>query len=274
MKLGTKLVAVVLIASALLAGCGGSGGEGSFDEVPYRAKLYLSHEEELLPEPISGRVTTTHYMSGGTATQEWTVDVAEETLADAFVYSLVMASAGTTSIDLELILEVDGEEVVIAEDSYVIDSDRYMPYRGTLTPTEASESEGETVILRMTASGSDYGMEFGGLATYLSVFATPEMPDEVLEQREAMLQWVVDNISVGEEGDVMSTQLFDNTLDQLDLTIQLEQDGVWQIGWGLTSSETPFRLTWESSVFTAEELTLDEAGEVGLEEMQITFEIE
>jgi hypothetical protein len=98
-----------------------------------------------------------------------------------------------------------------------------------------------------------------------------------MEQRADMLQWIVDNIAIGEEGeegDVMSTQLFDNTLDQLDFTIHLEEDAAWQIGWGLTTSETPFRLTWESNVFAAEELTQDQADEVGLEEMQITFEIE
>ncbi|MGD8822232.1 MAG: hypothetical protein PVG63_03950 [Anaerolineales bacterium] len=273
MKYRTKFLALLVIASALLAACGG-GASSPIDDVPYRARLFPSHEEELLPEPIAGRVTTTHYLSGGTATVEWRVDMADETLADDFTYSLVMASASVTTIDLELILEVDGEEVVIAEDSFVIDSDRYMPYRGTLTPTEASESEGDTLMLRMEASGGDYGMQYGGLATYLSVFEAPEMPDEVLEQRTAMLMWFVDNISVGEEGDVVSTELFENTVDQVDFTIQLEENGLWHIGWGLTNSETPFKLTWENNVFTAEELTQAQAGEADLEEMQIQFEIE
>jgi hypothetical protein len=273
MKFGTKLLVGMLIASTLLAACG-SGGSSPVDDVPYRAKLYLSHEEGLVSDPISGRVTTTHYMSGGTATEDWDVEAADETLADELAYSLVMASAGTTSIDLAVILVVDGEEVVIAEDSFVIDSERYMPYRGVFTATETSETEGETLILRMEASGDDYGMEFGGLATYLSAFESPELADEVLEQRAAMLTWVVDNISVGDEGDVMSTQLFDNTLDQLDFAIHLEDNAIWQIGWGLTNSETPYRLTWESNVFAAEELTQDQAEDVGLEEMQITFEIE
>jgi hypothetical protein len=73
---------------------------------------------------------------------------------------------------------------------------------------------------------------------------------------------------------VMSTQLFDNTVDQIDFVIDRGDNAVWQIGWGLTASETPFRLTWQDNVFASEEMTLDQANEVGLEEMQITFELE
>jgi hypothetical protein len=272
MKLGKRFLIVILIASTLLVGCN-SGGGGPADDVPYRAKLYLNHEEGMLTEPASGRVTTTHYLSGGSGTEEWSTEVADQILADELTYSLIMASAGTTSIDLELILVIDGEEVVIAEDSYVIDSDRYMPYRGTLTPTEAFETEGETIILRMEASGSDFGIQYGGLTTYLSLFEAPELLDEVMEQRAAYITWLIDNISVGEESDVMSTQLFDNSLDQLDFAILREDNATWHIGWGLTNSETPYRLIWADNVFTAEELTMDQADEVELEEMQITFEI-
>ena len=88
MKYRTKLLALLVIASALLAACG-SGGSSPIDDVPYRARLFLSHEEGLLPEPISGRVTSTHYLSGGTATVEWRVEMGDETLADGFTYSLV-----------------------------------------------------------------------------------------------------------------------------------------------------------------------------------------
>jgi hypothetical protein len=264
---------VLLIGSMLLVGCN-SGGGGPADDVPYRAKLYLTNDESLLPEPISGRVTTTHYMSDSIVTEEWRVDAGAETLADEFTYSLVMASTGTTQIDLAVLLETDDEEVVIAEDSFVIDSERYMPYRGTFTATDSSVTEGETLILRLEASGDDYGMEMGGLATYTSVFEAAELADEVMGQRAAALTWLIDNISLGEESDVMSTELFHNTLNQLDIAIYIGDNASWLIGWGLTQSELPYRLTWENNLFTAEELTLEEAGDLGLEEMQINFGIE
>ena len=273
MKLATKLWIALLIGSMLLVGCN-SGGDSPADGVPYRAKLYLTNEEGLMPEPISGRVTTTHYMSEGTVTEEWRAETGAEILADVFTYSLVMASAGTTHIDLAVVLEADGEEVVIAEDSFVIDSERYTPYRGTFTATDSSVTDGETLILRLEASGDDYGMEMGGLATYLSVFEPAELADEVIDQRADAMTWLIDNISLGEESDVMSTQLFHNTLNQLDIVIYVEDNASWLIGWGLTQSELPYRLSWEDTLFTAEELTLDEAGDLGLEEMSITFEIE
>lgn len=273
MKFSTKLWVAFLITSMLLAGCGAGGG-GLANDVPYRLKLYPDTEENLLPEPMSGYVTTTHYMSSGTVTEEWSVDISDEVLADEFAYSLVLASAGTTSIDLAFLLLTDGEEIVVAEDSFVIDSERYMPYSGTITVTDASVSEGDTLILRMEASGDDYGMEMGGLATHISVFAPPELSDELLEQRASALEWIIDNISLSEESDVMSTQLFNNYLHQLDIAIYLEDDATWLIGWGLTESELPYRLTWADNLFAAEEITIDEAGDLGLGEMQISFEIE
>lgn len=273
MKPGTKLLTLLLVASALLAGCN-SGGSGPADDVPYRTKLYLDHEEGLLPEPMSGYVTTTHYMSAGTVTEEWRVEIGEETLADEFAYSLVIASAGTTNVDLAVVLENDGDEVVIAEAAFVIDSDRYLPYRGTFTPTDAAGAEGQTLILRMEASGSDYGMQFGGLGTNLSVFEAPELAGEIKEQRSAALTWVLDNISITGDVELIDTPLFTNTVDQLDFTIMKGDNASWLIGWGLTQSELPYRLTWEDNAFAAEELTVDEAGDLGLEEMQISFEIE
>jgi len=267
------LMVLLILTSSVLAACGGLGAASPAASIPVSAKLYPDADGNLLAEPVSGYVRTTHYLNGESTTMLWYADVGDESVAGTMRYSIVMASAGSTLVDLTIMLESGGEETVIAEESFNVDSDMYQPWRGEMTFTDADVTEGESITIRMVASGDDFGMFYGGLDTYFSIFAAPELADEVMEQRTAALDWMLENISVGEEGDVLSTDLFANFTDQLDFAIARDNDASWVIGWGLTNDESPYTLTWTDHVFSAEEITQDEAVELETEEMQVSFEI-
>lgn len=267
------LMVLLILTSSVLAACGGLGGASPAASIPVSAKLYPDTDENLLAEPVSGYIRTTHYLNGGSTTMLWHADASDESVAGTLRYSIVLASAGSTSVDLTVLLESGGEETVIAEETFTVDSDMYQPYRGEITLTDAAVTDGESITVRMVASGDDFGMFYGGLDTYFSVFAAPELADEVMDQRTAALDWMLENISVGEEGDVLSTDLFQNFTDQLDFVISRENNAKWVIGWGLTNDEMPYTLTWTDNMFAAEEITQDEAIELETEEMQVSFEV-
>jgi len=239
--------------------------------VPLYDNLYLAQDNLLLTSPMSNYVTTTHFLSSGSSTSEWRYEVAGDSFAGTFAYTFVMASAGTTTIDVEIAVVAGGEETVIADDSYTMDSEYYRPYRGEMTPTSTSLSSGDEVVLRITATGDNYGTRMGGLSSFLSVFEAQGVNDGVLAQRTEAFEWMLDNIGVGE--DILTTDLFLNFRDQLDFLLLEGDNGRWIIGWGLTVSGAPYQLDWDNEMFSVQEITQEESLAYENDEMQVSLEI-
>ncbi|MBN2556391.1 MAG: hypothetical protein JXA97_10675 [Anaerolineales bacterium] len=271
------VIVAALSVGILLTGCGTAAipaEENPVADIPITSYLYLGTDEALLMEPATGYVTTTHYISGGSSTDVWGMRAAEGVLADTFSYSFLMASAGTSQVSLEVALVHSGEETVLVEDAFVIASDLFQPYVGEMAVSDAVLSQEDEIILRMTVSGSDYGIRFGGLNSYISLIAPPEVDEAVLEQRTAALTWLANHIALESEEGVLSTDLFNNTKSQLDYVILSGADASWIVGWGLTDSGEPYRLDWIDGAFSAVEITMDEALELDTDEMQVSFEID
>jgi len=271
------VIVAALSVGILLTGCGtvaGQAEENPVADIPISSYLYLGTDEALLMEPASGYVTTTHYISGGSSTDVWGMRAEDGVLADTFSYSFLMASAGTSQVSLELALVHSGEETLLVEDEFVIASDVFQPYKGEIAVSEAALATGDEIILRMMVSGSDYAIRFGGLNSFISLIAPPEVDEIILEQRTAAFTWLVENIAIESEEGLLSTDLFNNMKSQLDFVILSESDASWIVGWGLTDSGEPYRLDWIDGSFTAVEITMDEALELDTDEMQVSFEID
>jgi hypothetical protein len=246
------LVAVVL----LLTGCG-SGGSKSGVEATIEAmsqpspKLYLGEDTLSLSLPPSA--TTTIY--GGSFKNDWIFNFNDEALKETFSYSISMASAGQTSVNVGIILKQGGQEMVLGNDSFVIDSDEYKPYRGQITVSNVTTESGDQLILRIEASGDDFGYRQGA-ASSIDVLENPEtLPNEVIEGRIKALTWLATNSKTVFDSEAA---LFADFKDQLDYVILSGDNARWSVGWGLTKSEKPYFLDWIDGTFTAKEITIEE----------------
>jgi hypothetical protein len=64
---------------------------------------------------------------------------------------------------------------------------------------------------------------------------------------------------------------FKNFRSQLDKLIELNQDGEWLIGWGLTKDEKPYYLQWRHNEFFFRPMTMEEAADKKLGERSTRF---
>jgi hypothetical protein len=246
------LVAVVI----LLTGCGSSGSksgvEATIEAMPQPSpKLYLGEDTLSLSLPPSA--TTTIY--GGSFTNDWVFDLSDQALKETFSYSLSMASAGQTNVSVEIILKQGAQETLLGDDSFIIDSDEYKPYRGQIAGSNETTESGDQLILRVEALGDDFGYRQGA-ASSIDALENPEsLPTELVEERTKALTWLATN---GKTEFDPEAALFADLKDQLDYVILSGDNARWLVGWGLTKSEKPYFLDWIDGTFTAEEITIEE----------------
>ena len=257
MKRKLEDVIMILIAlGLLLAGCssGGSksGVEATIEAMPQPSpKLYLGKDTLSLSLPPNA--TTTIY--GKSFTSDWVFELNGEVLKDTISYSLSMASAGQTNVNVEIILKQGSQENVLGDDSFIIDSDEYKPYRGQITGSSITTESGDQLILRLKVSGDEFGYRQGA-ASSIDVLENPEsLPSEVVNERIKALTWLATNSKAGFDPEAA---LFADFKDQLDYVILSGDNARWLVGWGLTKSEKPYFLDWIDGIFTAEEITIEE----------------
>jgi hypothetical protein len=249
-------IAILAVVCLLLTGCGSdsskSGVEATIEAMPQPSpKLYLGKDTLSLSLPPNA--TTTIY--GKSFTSDWVFEFNGEVLRDTISYSLSMASAGQTNVNVEILLMQGTQESVLGNDSFIIDSDEYRAYRGQVTGSNITTESGDQLILRVEASGDDFGYRQGA-ASSIDALENPEtLPTELVEARTKALTWLATNSKAEFDPEAA---IFADFKDQLDYVILSSDNARWLVGWGLTKSEKPYFLDWIDGTFTAEEITIEE----------------
>ena len=168
-----------------------------------------------------------------------------------------------------MILKQGEEETILGQDIFVVNSNQYKPYTGNITnSSNATAHQGDEIVLRLTVSGSDFGIAHAAQSS-ISVFErSSPLPAEIAEEWKKALTWVGINTSYGLESDV-----FKNFKDGLDDRILQDRDAEWNFGWGLTKSGKPYTLEWTDNTFSVTEVSMETAKEQKFEEnsVNVTF---
>jgi len=273
-NMGTKgsfTVLCLLVASVLITGCG-SAENNAMKAMPLMPQLYLTTEDRLLPKPdYSTFGSTRSYPDGGSASLEWGMPLSGEAIGNDYSYKIVMASTGRSTATVEIILMQGSQATELGKDTVVINSTQYKPYRGQFSGANPVPTSSDRVILRITVSGDDFGIKYGGTSSSIGLLAAPEITSAVANERAKALVWVAGN-TVCNDKEPTTCDLFNNFKDLLDLAI-IEGDNVkWGIGWGLTVSGEPNFLEWVNESFNVEEISIEVAQEAGIDEGQMTVE--
>ena len=229
--------------------------------------LYLGFEDNLSTESVQPG-TSQHYLYGGSESFEWVMRLDNESLAESYTYNLVMASAGTSDVTVEIILKQDGQETVLGQDSFAVASTYYMPYQGQISSSETAVQAGDQFVLRLTISGDDFGITHGPSGSSVSLLKPTDLSAAVAEERIKALTWVATNNIWGLHSDI-----FTSFRDQLDSVISSGSDAKWGFGWGLCTSGKPYSLEWTNGIFDVEEISIEQAQEQDIKEESVIFEV-
>jgi hypothetical protein len=269
---------LVLVAALLQWGCAPSEEELAAREaaeaitaLPQPSpRLHMDRDDKLSMSSDVASFTQTNYLYGGDRVLEWKYPLAGETLLADPSYQVVMASAGMTTVILEVALNHRGERTVLGRDSFVVGSDRYAPYAGRFPASETATEDGDGLVVRLIGSGSDFGLQCGPRKSSIRILkASSPLPVDIAEQREQALIWFAAHGKWG-----LNSDPFRHFNEALDDVILSGADAEWGVGWGLTKSERPFVLEWTDGVFQAKEISVDEANAREIGENAVTFESE
>lgn len=267
---------LALVAASLLSGCAPSEEELAAREAAEAVKalplpsprLHMDQDDKLSMSSEVTAFTQTHYLYGDSRVLEWKYPLSGETLLADPSYQVVMASMGTTNVILEVARDQQGEVTVLGRDSFVVASDRYLPYTGRLPASETVTEDGDGLVVRLIGSGSNFGLVCGVRKSSVRILeSSSPLPADIAEQREQALIWFA---AYGKWG--LDSDPFRNFNEALDDAILSGADAEWGVGWGLTRSEKPFVLEWTDGVFQAQEISVDEANEREIKEKSVTFE--
>jgi hypothetical protein len=229
-------------------------------------KLYTSFEEQLLATG-AGSGTNQYYPRYGYNTAEWIFTLDNQVLKDQITYHLVMASPGDSAVTVEVVLKQGDQESVLGTAELEVNSDRYQPYTGELSGPKIETKPGDQLILRLTASGDDFGVAHGmGNGSSLNALEF-SVTGETASEREKALVWFATNHDGGIDA------VFADFQDVLDTAIATGEDIEWHYGKSLMIAGKPFILRWVGNVFTTEEMTPEKAAELSLGDETVTIDV-
>jgi len=178
-----------------------------------------------------------------------------------------MASFGKSNVLIEIVLKIGKKKSVLGKDTLKVESTRYQHYRGQISGPEIITNKGDQVILRITVSGSDFGIKYGFGKSSISILKSIGLPTRVTDERKKALIWVATHNKWGIDSDI-----FSGFMGNLDLVISSNINAQWNFGWGLTKSGRPYLLKWNDRVFTVEEISIEKAKELDIKERSVDFQ--
>lgn len=269
-----KLLSCIFVFIFASWSCGQSKEDlelmAAIDEIPEPSPMLYLGEKELVTSEVASKVgrisNSKYYLYGGSRTREFTFQIGNDTLKNELAYDLTLASVGTSNVKVEMILKRDKKETVLGQDLFKVSSSKYQPYSGTITcPSTAAANSGDQFILRLTVSGSDFGINHA-LDSSVRIFKpTSALAATVAEQRKKALMWMARNNKFG-----LKSELFTNFRSQLDDVILAGKNIKWEMGWGLSKSGKPYSLKWVDNAFSSKEMSMKEAEEGKLKEMSLS----
>ena len=192
-------------------------------------------------------------------------------LRDSCNYHLLMASSGKTNIKIEIVLKHENNEMLLGKDSFFINSKTYQGYEGYFSDIDFDLSEDDEIVLRVIASGDDFGMVLGGqtLPSSLAFLKLQQPIDHsVIDERNKALLWM----AVNTKGE-LSSDLFRNFRYQLHRAIADKYNCNWNLGWGLTETDKPYCLEWLNNRFRSKKLTIEEAKSQEIEKKMLQYRV-
>ncbi len=256
----------------LVSGCGPSKEEkqimAAVEDMPEPLpKLYLDKDTLKLRAEDVATSQITHYMYGGSRSIDYAFQLGNEALNKDFAYSLTMAGIGRSSVTVAIILKQGQEEMILGQDEFMVSSNQYKPYSGHMAnSSNATVRQGDKIVLRLTVSGSDFGIIHAAQSAIRILKRSSALPAAIAEERKKALIWVGINNSYGLDSDV-----FTNFKDALDDIILRDKDAEWNFGWGLTKSGKPYSIKWTDNTFSVTEVSMEKAKEGEFKENSVTF---
>lgn len=127
--------------------------------------LYLSGgEPEFLAEEQSGAGQFILY--GDDDAREFSYPLTGDIDGKTYIFSLWLASAGTTTFEVSILVLQDDTETVLASTSFKSSSDQYEEFIAVVEGLDPDTAEGDTLVLRISSSGALQAGQIkpGGLA--------------------------------------------------------------------------------------------------------------
>jgi hypothetical protein len=232
-------------------------------------RLYLSENELVARPDRSVSRTMRHYLNGKSVSLEWTHSFDTGILSDVFAYDLMMASAGLSQVGVELKVRQSGQDTVLGQGSFTVNSSQFLPYQGQIKRlTSVVPKDGDQLVMRLTVSGGNFGIMDDDRSS-ISVFKPAKaLPIAIRRERARALIWVATNIG-GLDTDVFA--IFRNRLDD---TIIAGNRTKWWFGWELAKSGKPYLAEWAHGVFSVKTITIEEAKNAKVAERSVSWSTE
>jgi hypothetical protein len=106
------------------------------------------------------------YLYGSDDAKDFRFPLPGDIQGSSYTVSLWLASAGTTTFDVSIVVEQGGGETALAATSFTAKSETYEQFTETITGLDPTTAKGDTLILRISASSAWQGGQLkpGGLA--------------------------------------------------------------------------------------------------------------
>jgi outer membrane protein assembly factor BamD (BamD/ComL family) len=224
--------------------------------------LHLA-EESSLKGVVDRPFTLTRY-TYGSSEDEYGYVVKNEALNDYTLYNFVLASAGKTDFLVKVILKRGNKNIVICENSLSVKTKYYTGYSGLMKNKKIPLRKGDKIILKITATGDNFGTVCGNFKTYIKLLKPQKtLSDDVISERKSALDWIISNC----KHKYPSSSLL-AFIAEMDHCILENRDGEWSIGSGMMANDHPCAATWRNNKFTAGDLDPEKAKDLEKTSMQ------
>lgn len=232
--------------------------------------LHLDQENSL-SEFIERPFTTSRFLYGGLAGEDFIYNLENEKINGYILYKLILGSADVTQIKITIQLMRNGKMISnIGESSFTVSSNQYSSYIGFLYNDGMDILPNDKLRFVIYASGSDYGKSCDNFASYIKVLQTAnDLDTVVLAERERAIEWSASNSKWSHPG----APLID-FIAQLDYCVLNNKNGKWDIGWGSQKDGQPYNVAWKNDYLIIKKLTKEKADALGIKEYTMGFSIE
>lgn len=224
-----------------------------------------SHLVKIIDRPFR----STRFLYGGSSADRYEYSVKNEQLNTYTLYNLFLASAGKTIFLMKVIVKRGKKELEICRNTFSVHSDNYTGYSGLIKNKNLALQKGDKIVLKITASGSNYGTSCDNFASYIKILKpTRTISDNVLSEKASALSWIISHIKHN-----LPSSLLLSFIAQIDHCLLENKNGEWLFGRGNMKTAEPYKVKWDNNRYIAERLTMKQAKNLGIKEFAISFSI-